>query len=70
MGIGGEDMIIETAMAEVGLIAQANGNYQLALYRRADNHMIKIEVDPVVAWAICGAIRTPITSALLAAEQL
>ncbi len=55
-------MVIETASAEVGLLAQADGNYQLALYRRADNRMIRIDVDAALAWAICGAMRAPVTA--------
>lgn len=59
---GVADMMIETASAEVGLVAQANGNYQLALYRRAENRMIRIDVDAALAWAICGAMRAPVTA--------
>lgn len=60
---GVADMVIETASAEVGLVAQADGHYQLALYQRADNRMIRIDVDAALAWAICGAMRAPVTAA-------
>lgn len=63
-------MRIETASAEVGLLARANGSYQLALYQRTDNKLIKIDVDVALAWAICGAMRAPVTSAELPAESL
>lgn len=62
-------MKIETATAEVGVLANANGTYQVALYRRSENRLVKIDVDAALAWAICGALRAPVISAELPAES-
>lgn len=58
-------MKITTELAEIGLLATADGIYELALYRRADNRMVRFAVDPALAWAISGAVHVPITAAPL-----
>lgn len=55
-------MKITTGTTEIGLLARGDGSYELALYRRASNRLVRFEVDPALAWAISGALETPITA--------
>lgn len=59
-------MKIDTDLAEIGLMVREDGSYELALYRRSSNRLIRFEVDPALAWAISGALGAPITAETLA----
>lgn len=59
-------MKITTDLTEIGLVARKNGSYELALYRRSSNRLIRFEVDATLAWAISGTLGAPITSEALA----
>lgn len=59
-------MKINTDMTEIGLVARASGGYELALYRRAGDRLIRFEVDAALAWAISGTLGAPITAEELA----
>jgi len=49
-------------MTEIGLVAHGDGGYELALYRRADNQLIRFGIDPALAWAISGTLKAPIVA--------
>ena len=55
-------MKITTGQAEVGLLIRSDGTYELALYRRSANKLIRFPVDAALAWAISGAVGAPITT--------
>ena len=56
-------MIITTDKAEVGIVLRSDGIYELALYRRCENRLIRFAIDPVLAWAVGAALNAPITAA-------
>ncbi len=60
-------MKITTDLTEIGLLARENGAYELALYQRSVNRLIRFEVDAALAWAISGTLGAPITAEELAA---
>lgn len=55
-------MKITTERTEIGLVARADGRYELALYRRDAKRLIRFEVDAKLAWAIAGTLGAPITA--------
>lgn len=55
-------MKIATGQTEVGLVARADGRYELALYRRASARLVRFEVDAKLAWAIAGTLGAPVTA--------
>jgi hypothetical protein len=55
-------MRITTGATEVGLLARADGRYEVALYHRSNNRLIRFDIDPALAWAISGALGAPITA--------
>jgi hypothetical protein len=59
-------MRITTGATEVGLLARANGRYEVALYHRSKDRLIRFDIDPALAWAISAALDAPITAEELA----
>ena len=55
-------MKITTGTTEIGLVAREDGTYELALYRRSKNRLIRFKVDAALAWAISGTLNAPITA--------
>lgn len=55
-------MIITTDVTEVGMVLREDGLYELALYRRSANQLIRFPIDPALAWAIGAGLNIPITA--------
>jgi hypothetical protein len=61
-------MIITTDTTEVGLCLRKDGTYELALYNRPANRLIRFPVDPALAWAIGASAKVPLTAEPMDAE--
>jgi hypothetical protein len=55
-------MIITTDTTEIGLVLRKDGTYELALYHRTANRLLRFAVDPALAWAISRTTKAPVTA--------